>query len=410
MDNRREVVSRRVSNCFTAIPPDLLVEVMKWVLDFDGTRRYISVLARVSRQWYSASQHVALWEHIARRDFVAYPLVQLVRLRLEHEKPLHTKCTKRALEPPSNTSVRQGLRAVERYLDRKAYQDLVRRRRTFVLHAFLSLTLLLLTLSLVAAMCAAEGLQPTSLCSADTSFSFLWLTYVSVLGTVIANIVMQTHFEPKPLLSRVMMHTHLIQASTGALALGLIFVALPTALAQAKIQESLDISWMGCAMPVLTALVFWQLEVLYTTRHDIARFARRVIPRSIEIYHAVAYATPTLFACSLMALCQYVDTKERILLVAGSLPFAICVFTLTIVFLLDFCAYRRRSDCFTLVALLIADTFPLSTALMPWRGYLLLPLVGASFTFFCGHFTLLRQMFDAAMFDPDGDTVLFVHR
>jgi hypothetical protein len=312
------------------------------------------------------------------------------------------------IAPPTNRSVFIYRREVRRYNERRRYQELVIRRRSFVLHAFLSLTLLLFACTLLTAMCAAEGLDPITVCNADVAFSFLWMTYTAVLGIVVSNIVMEAHFEPRPLLTRLRNHTKLIMTSTAALLLGLVFVCLPTYLVQQNLREKTR-SWLSCAVPVITAFQLWQVEVLYVLQHDFYAFMSNPHVTFSAAYHAVTYLTPSMFTASVVALASHLDGPPNALyLVIGCVPLGLTLFTLSIVFFLDYSVWHRSSDLVAACSMTISNIFCILVVSMDWRGFLLAPLVAGAFCFFLGHFHALRKMVDLVTTDPEGDQVLFV--
>lgn len=340
------------------------------------------------------------------------------------------------MEPPGNLSIRKGLHDVKQYLGKKKYYELVQRRRAFVIHAFFSLGLLCFSMFLTIAMCAAEGYDPITVCNAETSFHFLWLTYLAGVAAVIANIVMETHFEPQPLLRRLRLHTEVIQASAAALTLCLVFIGFPTLMIQKKVQliaapgDSVPVdsangmwrpihwlldqwnapSWSTCFSPLTFALALWQGEVVFAVRVDIKDFFAAPYFSFSTMYHGFAYATPSLFAISLWCVAQYLEAGGNahwIFLLVGVMPLGLAFFTLTIVFLLDFSVKHESSDFTVAFALGVANIFTVLVAFTEVRGLTLLPCVVASFSFFVGHFNDLRRRLDEAIFDPDGELLLF---
>jgi hypothetical protein len=345
----------------------------------------------------------------------------------------------------TNVGVRKAFKDVRRYLASRRYHELVLRRRAFVIHAFVSLALLCFSMALLTAMCAAERLFDTiAICDSETSFHFVWLTYLSIVGAVLANIVMETHFEPQPLIRRLRMHTQLIQLSAALLSMSLLLVGLPTLLVQWNVQSvlhppethrmdsyipSLDdaaastastaaivgepyLPWVVCILPVLLALVAWQIEVLYAVRRDIVEFLQMPYFNSATMYHGFSYSLPTLFIIALLCLTQFLelggDPRYWPLLLVGTLPGGLALFTLTVVFTMDYNLKNQTSDVLAAACCAVANLCPLCIVTMErFRGFTVLPLVAASFGFFFGHFHELRKRLDAAMFDPDGERVLF---
>ena len=421
-----------------ALPAEIMHQVFMIVLDMDGTTRPMAIMPLVCWRWAVLLQSSVMWEFMCKRHFVCYSMVQRLRttpvnadeIELVERVASTPILAKRGgsdhrhmssfltriltskpaidIDPPTNRTVRTFTREVARYIQRKRYQELVSRRRTFVLHAFLSLALLLFACTLLTAMCAAEGLDPITMCNADVSFSFLWLTYVSILGIVVSNIVMEAHFEPRPLLTRLRNHTRLIMTSTAALAIGALFVALPTYLVQQNVKHRTR-SWLQCAAPIITALLMWQVEVLYVLKSDLDSFIHRPQLSLRVMYHSVTYMTPTMFTGSIVALSLYLDgTNNPLLLILGCLPLGLTFFTLSIIFFLDYMVWHRSSDLIAAFSLGVSNVFCILIVWFEWRGLLMAPLVVGAFCFFFGHFHELRKKVDAVVFDPDGDQVLFV--
>jgi hypothetical protein len=417
------------------LPTELLHQIFMLVLDFDGTLAPMAVLPLVSYHWSVLLESTVMWEFVCKRHFVCYAIVQRLRtapvspddldLLQRVSSPVAVAAgprrrmssfltrlltTKPAMdvEPPTNRSVRIFRREVTRFNERRKFQELVSRRRAFVIHAFLSLALLLFACTLLTAMCTAEGLDPITVCNADVAFSFLWLTYTSILGIVISNIVMEAHFEPRPLLTRLRNHTRLIMTSTAALLLGIFFVVLPTYLVQQNLRDR-NRSWLFCAAPVITALQLWQIEVLYVLKRDFCIFMRDPQFTLSAVYHGVTYLTPTMFTGSIVALTKHMDgPPNALLLIIGCLPVGLTFFTLSVVFFLDYTVWHRTSDLVAGASMSISNIFCILVVCLEWRGLLLAPLVAGAFCFFFGHFHELRKMIDAVMSDPDGDQVLFV--
>ncbi|CUG91020.1 transmembrane protein, putative [Bodo saltans] len=357
----------------------------------------------------------------------------------------------------TNVGIRKAFKDVRRYLASRRYHGLVLRRRAFVIHAFVSLALLCFSMALLTAMCAAERVfDPIAICDAETSFHFVWLTYLSIVGAVLANIVMETHFEPQPLIRRLRMHTQLIQLSAALLAMSLLLVGLPTLLVQWNVQSVLlqhtnnsstgtatlsgseedgavmmmsvrttdaeamvamvegapFLPWVVCILPVLLALVAWQIEVLYAVRRDIVEFLQMPYFNSATMYHGFSYSLPTLFIIALVCLMEFLelggDPAYWPLLLIGTMPGGLALFTLTVVFTMDYNLKNQTSDVLAAACCAVANLCPLFILTMEkFRGFTILPLVAASFGFFFGHFHELRKRLDAAMFDPDGERVLF---
>lgn len=407
---------------FGQLPIELVHKIWMDLIEMEGNLGPVSIIARVSRGWHRLVNHQLMWAKIARWTFVAYPLLaRLDSTPIDAEERaiverisgapslLNEKIPVDNIVPPDREAVRRGLLEIKNYERSRRYQELVQRRRSFVLHIFLSLALLCFSLFLATTMCAAEHLDPITVCNSEVAFSFLWTAYVAIFGIVVANCVMAAHFEPRPLVSRLRRHTDLIKTSSATLFLCILFVALPTYLVQMNVRSK-SLPWIYCAAPVLIMLAGWQVEVLYNTTPDLRQFFVTGSRLGLHaLYTFLVHTTPTMFICAVLGIVEYLESGTWVSLLVGVAPVGLSFFVLSIVFLVDFVMRHQVSDLTAASCLAVANLFPVGITLFEFRGYLLLPLVVASCGFFLGHFVDLKRHLDVALFDPDGERVLFLN-
>lgn len=419
------------------LPRELLHRVFRELLEGDDhCLRWMSVLSSVCRRWNMLCQDPLLWEFVARRTFVAYPLVvrlpflvpseaalvqkaqgamatdapdnhsgvhhaatnedpiREAELLVPHSGPPGRTVARRDTQPafpPTRQTMKEAVEGVRVYRARQEYYQYVQRRRSFVLHLFLSITLLCFSLSIGTAMCAAEGIEWGWACQRQTTFAFLWLSYVSITAIIVANVVMQAHFEPQPLLQRLKNNKLLITASFVTMVLGICDVMVPTFLIQVNLAREERFSWLWCGATVIGTFCVWQCYALFCIMPD----AREHLHHQLAAVNVkegfqfvllnVPNAFPTLFAVATFCGLQYVQHGSRFYVLIGGMPVAVSLGVMALVFLLDFCALRRYKDLAVGACLLVALFFPLSLVWWDFRGYCLLPLVLASFGFFATH-------------------------
>lgn len=361
----------------------------------------VSMLELVCRRWHTLCGDPLLWGHIARQTFVAYSLI----IRLEHTAQLtaygHDRPTL-LLPPnaardvplplPNRDTVRYAMGVVQKHSRQLFYYQYVQRRRSFVMHFFLSSTLLCLSLAIGSAMCTAEKwMAGTFLCSANTCFTLLWMCYVCITGLIVSNVVMQAHFVPQPLLLRLQRKRALIGVSALLMMLGIVDVMIPTALIQANMSRETPFSWQWCGTSVMLTFAGWQCYTFISIM-PAAKEQLRLQRAQLNVREGIQFlavnvpnAFPLLFAVAVFCVLQYVQNGDPFYLLLGGVPVVVSLVVLGLVFLLDFATFRRVVDLCVALSLFLAALFPPSLFFWDFRGLSLLPLATSIFVFFLSH-------------------------
>ncbi|RNF22112.1 uncharacterized protein Tco025E_03274 [Trypanosoma conorhini] len=394
------------------LPIEILHRIFMEIIASDSYDfAWIGVLSGVCWRWNCACQHTVMWEFISKRIFVAYPLVQrlhsapldqsdlqlLNRMRRlgAPEQFITQHDTMKPLIAPTNRTVREAMEEVKHYLKSRSYYEYVQRRRVLVLHVFVSWALLSFSLFLATTVCLAEGIALGVVCSPNMAFFLLWMTYLSIIVIVLANVVMETHFEPKPLFCRLRKNSPLIARSATAIVVGIACVALPTLLVQINFSRAERFPWLLCGITPIASLSMWQLYVLLSyvapdVKQQITEQRTVFRPKAIMTFllSNVPYAYPALFAGTIFCILQYVEYGGRTYVLFAIIPVLTSLVVLTLLFLLDFCLTRHAKDFITGGCLFLLMLFPLSLAWREFRGLTLLPVVTASFLFYLTHLRL----------------------
>ncbi|KPI84790.1 hypothetical protein ABL78_6173 [Leptomonas seymouri] len=406
--------SRRLSApasipCIQRLPRELLLNIFIDVIRDDGDDFHlIGVFSSVCRQWHELCQHPVLWEYVAKRICVVYPLVvrlhgtapydaasqELVnRMRLlgAEEQCVVQFDPLQPLPAPSRYLLCKTMQKVRHYRERQQYYNYVQSRRSVVLHFFLSGTLLSVSLAITTAMCVSEGYDLWGICTTTTVFSLLWLAYTCIMAIIVANVVMQTHFEPQPLLLRLRRNKLLIAASAVTMMLGICDVIIPTLLVQINLAREQRFSWLWCGTTVILSFCLWQLYALIYIM-PAAKEQLHYQMTNVNVREGFQFVMlnipngfPFLFAAASFCALQYVQYGHRIYILLGGVPIIVSLGVLTLVFLLDFYSLRRLKDLAIGMCLFLAMLFPISLLTHEFRGLSLLPLAAASFGLFCAH-------------------------
>lgn len=400
---RMQEGSRLVVSCVERLPSEILLCIfIEAIMSEGGSFRLVTTLSLVCRRWHSVCQHATVWSLMAKRTFVAYPLV--MRL-LPTSQPSTTGCEPLgagegcsaawdvglALRPPTPSILRQVAETVERHNASWRYYRYVQRRRDIVLHSFLSVSLLSLSISMTLAMFAAEGLHVEELCTTSSVFFFLWVSYISAAGVVVSNVVIQVHFWPQPLLGRLRRSRSLIITSTVGMLLSIYDFVVPTILVEINLKREKRYPWVWCGATIILSLCVWQCYILVRIMPD----ARAQLRRQLAHAHLreglrfvivnVPNAFPMLFAAGVFCVLQRGQYGERLYMLLCGIPVVVSLAVLSLVFVLDYFLLRRAEDLSVGVCLFFAMLFPLSLFFVDFRGWCLLPLVTASFGFFVLH-------------------------
>ncbi|KAG5479506.1 hypothetical protein LSCM1_04772 [Leishmania martiniquensis] len=391
------------------LPRELLLDVFIDVIRSDGDNfAWIGVLSCVCRSWYQLCQHPVLWEYVAKRICIVYPLVvrlnstaayngasqeivNRMRLLEAEELCILQRGTLEPLPPPSRTALRKTMEKVRRYRESQQYYKYVQRRRHFVLHFFLSITLFSVALAITTAMCVSEGVDLGGVCTTTIVFGLLWMAYLSIVAIIVSNVVMQAHFEPLPLLMRLRRNKLLIAASAVTIMLGICDVIIPTLLIQINLARKERFSWLWCGITVILSFCLWQLYTLIYIM-PAARQQLRYQMASVNVRAGFQFVVlnipngfPFLFAAASFCTLQYVQYGYRIYILLGGVPVIVSLGVLALVFLLDFYALHRFKDLTMGTCLFLAMLFPVSLLVVEFRGLTLLPLVVAAFGVFFAH-------------------------
>ncbi|KAG5505820.1 hypothetical protein JKF63_05156 [Porcisia hertigi] len=391
------------------LPRELLLDVFLAVIQNDNNNfSWIAVFSCVCQDWYRLCQHPVLWEYVAKRICVVYPLVA----RLNGRAPYDAECQKivnrirhlgakeqcivqydplQPLPAPSRAVLRKTMEKVRRYRESQQYYNYVQRQRNVVLHIFLSLTLFSVALAITIAMCVSEGFEVGGLCTTTTVFRLLWMTYLCIVAIIVSNVVMQAHFEPLPLLLRLRRNKLLIVASAVTITLGICDIIIPTLLIQINLGREERFSWLWCGITVILSFCIWQLYTLIYIM-PAARQHLQCQMTNVNVREGFQFVVlnipngfPFLFAAASFCTLQYVQYGYRIYLLLGGVPVIVSLAVLVLVFLLDFYSLRRFQDLVMGTCLFLAMLFPASLLVWEFRGLSLLPLAAAAFGIFLAH-------------------------
>ncbi|EKF30854.1 hypothetical protein MOQ_005321 [Trypanosoma cruzi marinkellei] len=416
----------RVTPYVNCLPIEILHRLFMEVIENDNHNfSWIGVLSSVCWRWNCACQHAVMWEFIAKRIFVAYPLVQRLHsapldqsdMRLLNkmrrlgapEQFITQHDTMEPLIAPTNRTLRKAMEEVRHYLQSRSYYEYVQRRRVFVLQMFLSWALLSFSLFLGTTVCSAEGIALGALCSPSMAFSLLWMTYLSIVTIVIANVVMEAHFEPKPLFYRLRKNKPLIIRSATGIIVGIACIAFPTLLVQINFAREERFPWLLCGITPMVSLCMWQLYVLLSyvapeVKQHIHEQRTGFRPMAIMTFllSNVPYVYPAFFAGTIFCIFQYVEHGGRMYVLLAIIPVLTSLVVLTLLFMLDFFLTRRAKDFITCGCLFLVLLFPLSLMWKEFRGLSLLPVATASFLFYVTHLKLmamraLQELIDGAL-------------
>lgn len=406
--SRRLSTASRIS-CIQRLPREVLLNIFIDVIrNSDDDFRWIGVFSSVCGQWYDICQHPVLWEYVAKHICVVYPLVVRLhgtapydaasqelmnRMRLlgAEEQCVVQYDPLQPLPAPSRLALRKTMEKVKRYRESQQYYNYVQSRRSVVLHFFLSVTLLSVSLAITTAMCVSEGYDMMGLCTTTTVFSLLWLAYICIVAIIVANVVMQAHFEPQPLLLRLRRNKLLIAASAVTIMLGICDIIIPTLLVQINLAREQRFSWLWCGTTVILSFCLWQLYTLIYIM-PAAKEQLQYQMTNVNVREGFQFVMlnipngfPFLFAAASFCALQYVQYGYRIYILLGGVPVIVSLGVLTLVFLLDFYSLRRFRDLAIGLCLFLAMLFPMSLLAYEFRGLSLLPLAAASFGVFCAH-------------------------
>ncbi|CAG9573613.1 conserved hypothetical protein [Leishmania major strain Friedlin] len=408
-DHPGACVMKRGVSWVERLPRELLLNVFIDVIRNDGDSfGWIGVLSSVCRSWYQLCQHPVLWEYVAKRICVVYPLVvrlhgaapydavsqeivNRMRLLESEEQCIVQYDPLEPLPAPSRAALHKTMEKVRRYRESQQYYKYVQRRRRVVLHFFLSVTLFSVALAITTAMCVSEGLDTGGLCNTTIVFGLLWMAYLCIVAIIVSNVVMQAHFEPLPLLLRLRRNKLLIFASAVTILLGICDIIIPTLLIQINLGRKERFSWLWCGITVILSFCLWQL---YALMHIIpaARQQLRYQMTHVNVREGFRFVVlnipngfPFLFAAASFCALQYVQYGYRIYLLLGGVPVIVSLGVLALVFLLDFYSLHRFKDLAMGICFFLAMLFPISLLVWEFRGLCLLPLAAAAFGIFFAH-------------------------
>ncbi|EPY29662.1 hypothetical protein STCU_03812 [Strigomonas culicis] len=335
--------------CFIdRLPREILLRIFINVIENDNYNfGWIVTFSTVCRHWYRVTSHPLLWEYVAKRKFVVYPLVMRLRMipwdaysqeimdRMQAlgatDQHMHQPDFAQTLPPPTRYTMRKAIEKVKRQKERNQYYKYVQRQRSFVLHLFLSLTLLFLSLSILVAMLAAEEFQFKGILCKDTVFGLLYMCYLCVAAMIVSNVVIHTHFEPQPLLLRLRKNRLLITASTISMVLGLCDVVGPTVLIHINLSLRTRFSWVWCGLPIILSFLIWQCyaityivpEAKQQLRQQMSVFSPREVLWFVVMN--IPNMFPILFAIAALCGLHYVQYGGRVFVLLSCVPAMIIV-------------------------------------------------------------------------------------
>lgn len=395
------------------LPRELFVQVVIQLLEMEQALHPIATVSRVCRRFFELVQDDFVWSHVARNYFVAYPLLRSFMSPVG-PRPSTPVTPVAAVPPlpdggvvyrgrvgssdarrlPTMRSVLKGRREVAQYLSQREHMQRVAERRRYVLHVFLSFTLLCVFLSLTCFTFALEGVGPADTFSLSNGFNFMWASFVLVYATIVTNIVMQAHFDPHPIFVRIHRHFGLIAQSVAMLAGMLVTVALPLGMVQHNTVGAGRWTTAECVLPPCIGALAWQLRIIAWFRTDIARWWRQGGRLGFSsLYHAAANSTPLYLAVTLGSVAAYIETGAYgFVALAAVLPFVSLV-TLAVIFSVDFATRGNAMDGLASVCLFGSSACPLLFIVGIQRGYTLFPVAMAALLFFAAHLAELRKLF-----------------
>jgi len=447
---------------FHRLPVELLVTVIVEVLDQAESLAPIAAMSLVCRRWHELATHDHVWAYVARHYFVAFPLIRQVIASSSGGSPLHDPAPgwlRRAVSStfdrvhdastagdgvrvihrrtasgerrrPTKTAIVSSHSEIRRYLSQREHAHRVAERRRYVLHLFLSFTLFSIVMALVCFIAALEAsgasapprdwgaasdidadgavtatttttaVVATGPLSIENGFNFLWATFVLVLATVVANIVMKAHFEPRPLFQRLHRHGELIVVSTTVLGVAVVAGGVPLYLLQcfclaSEAERAATNPWL-VPLPTVVAALVWQASVAVRFRTHLRQWwagALQLTPR--RAYEVTANSTPLYLAAAMVAAVAYYETRAHAALVAGALiPFVACA-VLGTLFLLDFVAGAKGMNGLASASLYLAAVTPALVIGGVIRGVTMLPVAVAAALFFAGHAQNLLQLLNS---------------
>ncbi|CAD2221088.1 hypothetical protein AGDE_10570 [Angomonas deanei] len=401
---------RGLQNChIERLPREVLLKIFMLVIQNDDNDfRWIGVFSSVCRHWYSICNHPTLWDFAAKRMFVIYPFV--MRLRTAPWDPASQEFIDRMrslgavgedddvycdpmkpMPSPSRYTLTRAVEKVKRYRARNKYYRYVQRRRSLVLHIFLSITLLFLSTAILTALLATEGYKSKWI-NRNSVFYQLYVCYTSIASIIISNVVMQAHFEPQPLLLRLKKNRMLIIVTAVSILLGVCDIIVPTILLQINLNRERRFSWMWCGVTVILSFVLWQVYVLMClipeAKQQIRQQKVSFSPsKGIQfVILNIPNGFPLLFAISSICGLNYMEYQSRFFILISCFPAAVTLGVLSLVCFLDYSAVGRSKDLVIGVCLSTAMLFPISLMLYNFRGLSLLPLALSSFLFLAAHF------------------------
>nr|CCC93268.1 conserved hypothetical protein [Trypanosoma congolense IL3000] len=406
VQKEREASSSHVRRLPLEILQLIFIEVIK---SDNFNFAWVGVLSSVCLQWHFACQHPVMWRFVVKSVFVAYPLLRRMGGVSDNMRgsghylafgPGNSAVYGDAASPATALTsqfLRQIIEDVRSYDERRSYHEYVRHRRVFVVGMMLSCALFIFSLFLFVTICVLEGIDFGGICTPHLSLTLLWTMYFVVFVLIISNIVMETHFEPQPLLPRLQKNKPLIVTSTAVLVIGVFTLALPTLLVHINLMRVTKFNWAWCGVTPFVFFLLWQSYVVFC---HILRGVPRAEPAGrwwwcarpadvVLFVLSIPYAFPLCCAVSLYSLSQYVEYGGRVSLLVGVLPLLVSLPVLSMLLLLDFYMKSRTKDLLTGLSLAIASLFPVSLLWTDFRGYSLLPVAIASTLIFVTHLQLV---------------------
>jgi hypothetical protein len=332
----------------------------------------------------------------------------------ESVRMIHRRSASGEQRRPTKTAVISSRSDVRLYLKQRRHAHRVAERRRYVLHLFVSFTLFSFVMALVCFIAALEfsielpgsrdgddgGSWTAGPLTVENGFNFLWATFVLVLASIIANIVMKAHFEPQPLFQRIHRHAELITASAGVVAAALMAGGAPLFLLQrfclATAEERAQINPWLVPLPAVVAMLVWQVSVVVQFRRSLRRWWAGAIRLNVRrTYEAAANSTPLYLGISMVSAVVYWETQATAALVAGSLiPLVACA-VLGTLFLVDFLSGAKGMDGLASASLYLAMATPIMVMAGVLRGLTMVPVAVAAGLFFAGHAQSLMQLLNS---------------
>eukprot|EP01059_Diplonema_ambulator_P019543 TRINITY_DN3297_c0_g1_i1.p1 TRINITY_DN3297_c0_g1~~TRINITY_DN3297_c0_g1_i1.p1 ORF type:complete len:405 (+),score=63.98 TRINITY_DN3297_c0_g1_i1:33-1217(+) len=324
----------------------------------------------VSMKWYRAMSSNLVWKEMSRRYFIQLPLLTLspgVERRKGGPGPAFFRSAAREM------FMQKRFELIVHKMDLITQKE-VRSQHPYILHALLTMIWFTAVVFVVLLILILEGLCTVTL---NQAFNVLHASYAVIIISILFNVIASTHYEPRPLIERMMKHSHLITL-TGVSILIIIGFSFITQIFQYNVVSPPDqrMSWVTCFAPILSLLLFWQFIAILAARPQLQAWIKKpYIPSLLQIHVIITTLFPLGFAAAFACLSIYIETRNVYFLIFASMPFLFGTMSVTATFLLDYFAHRKLNDAIAAFSMANLSAFPIGFMLFEPRGLHLLPLL-----------------------------------